>query len=57
VIITDIDGSKKTVTAFGGWRSGVYCSKCNIIYCEECKDNPQLLGKKSWKEEDDNHIG
>jgi len=45
------------ILSFGGWRSGVYCSKCNIIYCQECKDNPQLVDRKSWKEEDDSGIG
>jgi len=53
----EINGEKQTIFAHGGWRSGVYCSKCGIIYCHECRDNPQLVGRKSWKVEDDSGIG
>ena len=55
-IITETIGGGKTLS-FAGWRSGVYCSKCNLIYCQECSINPQLVARKSWKKEDDSGIG
>jgi len=45
------------VFALMGWTSGVYCKKCNLIYCHLCKEHPELVGRKSWKLEDDSGIG
>jgi hypothetical protein len=39
----------RTALASEGWRSGVYCEKCNLIYCEVCKENPRLVGLESWE--------